>query len=177
MPLVERRYAEAFINIAAGTEDIDSLQEELQGLMELFKSQPVFRTFMLDPEIKTENKKAVVRKAFSNNLKTETVNLLLLLLDKGRIKFLPGIYEEFVRMADKKKNILNMTVYSAAGLDESQVERIKDKYKKLYNASTVKAEVRVDTALIGGVKVKIGDKVIDDSLKGRLESLKELLIK
>ncbi len=177
MPLVERRYAEAFINIAAGAGDIDSLQDELQGLVDLFKSQTEFRSFMLDPEIKIENKKAVVRKAFLNNLKKETVNLILLLLDKGRIKFLPGIYEEFVRMADKKKNILNMTIISAASLDESQVLRIKVKYGKLYNASTVKADVRVDNSLIGGVKVKIGDKVIDDSLKGRLESLRELLIK
>ncbi len=177
MSLVERRYAEAFINIAAQAEAIDSYQSELQGIIELFKSLPELRTFLLDPEVKTENKKAVVREAFSNNLKIETLNMLLLLLDKGRVKFLPGIYEEFVRLADRKKNILNITIFSASDLDKSQIDRIKVKYGKLHNALEVKAEIKVDKTLIGGVKVKIGDKVIDDSLKGRLESLKELLLK
>ncbi len=177
MPLVERRYAEAFIDIAAEAEAVDSYRDELKDFVELFKSQPEFKSFLLDPEIKTESKKIVVRKAFSNNLRPETINLIMLLLDKGRVKFLPGIYDEFVKLADKRGNVLNMTIVSASGLDEAQLDRIKEKYKSVYNASQVKADIKVDKTLIGGVKVKIGDKVIDDTLKGRLESLKGLLVK
>lgn len=177
MPLIERRYAGAFFDIALGSGDIDSFQGELEEITVFFNNQEEFRQFLMNPEVKNETKKAVVKKALTNVLKAETVNLIMLLLDKGRIGYLPGIYEEFVRLADKTKNILNMTIISASELDKVQIEKIKAKYAALYNSSMVKAEVKVDKALIGGVKVVIGDKVVDDTLKGRLESLKELLLK
>jgi F-type H+-transporting ATPase subunit delta len=69
-----------------------------------------------------------------------------------------------------------MTITSAAPIEQSQVNAIKDKYRKLHNASDVKTELVIDKSLIGGIKVKIGDKVIDGSIKGRLESLKELIV-
>jgi len=175
MPLVERRYAGAFLDIALSKGDIDSFQSELDELTVFFNSQEEFRLFLLNPEVRTETKKAVVKKALSNSLKAETVNLIMLLLDKGRIGHLPGIYEEFVRLADKKKNILNMTIISASELDKTHIDKIKAKYAAHYNSSMVKAEVKVDRELIGGVRVVIGDRVIDDTLKGRLESLKEVL--
>ena len=86
-----------------------------------------------------------------------------------------GINDEFIRLADIKQNTLNMTIISAAELDESHILRIKEKYQKIYNAASVRANMEIDKSLIRGVMLKIGDKVIDGSVRGRLESIKELL--
>lgn len=176
MALVERRYAEALVDISVQRGLIDIIGQELGSIAVILKMQPELWSFLLNPEVKTESKKAVMRKVFENRVTPELVNFLLLLLDKGRIKFLPGILEEFNKLSDRIKNVLNMTIVSAFPLDEMQINKIKQKYKQKYNAFSVKAVVEVDGSLLGGVKVKIGDKVIDGTITGRLNSLKELVL-
>ena len=175
MSLIERRYAEALIDISVENGAIDGYQQEFQNVVDVYNKEQELKFFLLNPRVNTDAKKDVLKKVFSDSVNSNVVNFLMLLLDKGRAKFLPGILEEFIRLADKKKNILNMTIISAAPLKDAQIDEIKEKYMKIYNASSVKVNVEVDESLIGGVKVKIGDRVVDGSIKGRLESLKELL--
>ncbi|KNY28511.1 F0F1 ATP synthase subunit delta [Pseudobacteroides cellulosolvens] len=175
MPLIDKRYAEALVEIADNANAIDEFQHELVEIIGIYKDQQDFRLFLNNPEVKIDTKKETLKSIFSKDLRPEILNFLLLLLDKDRIKHLPGINDEFIKLADIKRNTLNMTIISAAELDELQITKIKEKYGKLYSATSVKASVEIDQSLIGGVKVKIGDKVIDGSVKGRLESIKELL--
>lgn len=181
MPLVDRRYAEALVEIAEEAGDMEQFQYELSLITDIYKKQPDFRLFLINPEVKIDTKKDILKNIltniFSKNLKPEIFKFLMLLLDKGRIRNLPGINDEFIKLADNRRNTLNITIISAAKLEEDQIARIKEKYGKEYRASRVKANIEIDQSLIGGVKVKIGDKVIDGSVKGRLESIKELLIK
>jgi F-type H+-transporting ATPase subunit delta len=177
MPLVERRYAEALVDISVQSSAIDAFEQEFKSVVTLFKEQSDFRFFLLNPEITIETKKETVKKLFSGNLKKEMVSFLALLLDKGRINILPGIFDEFSRMADIKRNVLNMTVISAEVVNEEQINEIKEKYKKIYNASSVSLKVEIDKSQIGGVKVKIGDRVVDGTIRGRLEGLKNLLFR
>ncbi|HEY9062590.1 MAG TPA: F0F1 ATP synthase subunit delta [Pseudobacteroides sp.] len=177
MPLVDRRYAEALVEIADEAGDMDRFQNELAQITGIYKDQQDFRLFLINPEVKIDTKKDILNNIFSKSLKPEIFKFLMLLLDKGRIRNLPGINGEFIKLADNRRNTLNITIISAAKLEEDQVARIKEKYGKEYRASRVKANIEIDQSLIGGVKVKIGDKVIDGSVKGRLESIKELLIK
>ena len=78
-------------------------------------------------------------------------------------------------MADKIGNILHMEVISAEPLGEDQLERLKGIYRKEYGADGVRADVWTDASLIGGVMVKIGDKVIDGTIHGRLKQLKSVM--
>lgn len=175
MPLVEKRYAEALVDIAAQAAALDEYQQQLGTIAGLFGGQPEFRVFLLNPEVKSEDKKRAIKSIFSGKIENELFNFLMLLIDKGRIGYLKGISREFEKLADERKNVLNMTIISALPLDKDQIDQISEKYRKLYNAYSVKAVVETDKGLIGGVKVKIGDKVIDGSVKGRIEGLKELL--
>ncbi|MCX8129558.1 MAG: F0F1 ATP synthase subunit delta [Clostridia bacterium] len=176
MPIVEKRYAKALIDVALTGGNSDVFQKELQYVVDIFNNQSDFKCFFLNPEVKNEIKKDTVKKLFDGKLKPEMVNFLLLLLDKGRINLLNGINKEYSELADKMKNILYMTIVSAVPLEEVQIGSIKEKYRRLHNSTAVKAELVVDKSLIGGIKVKIGDKLIDGSVKGRLEGLKQLIV-
>jgi ATP synthase, F1 delta subunit len=177
MPLVEKRYAEALINISVEQNAIDTYQRDLETVERVYLDDPFFMDFLLNPENETGIKKSVVQKVFEGNVKPELISFLKLLLDKGRIKHLPGIYKEFVQFADEKRSILNISIMSAKPLDTAQLNNITEKFRKLYNASSVKSETKIDPSLIGGVKIAIGDKLIDGSIKGKLKALEGLLVK
>jgi F-type H+-transporting ATPase subunit delta len=176
MPLVVKRYAEALIEIAEQGGMIPEYEEELKAIADTYRSSPELRDFLLSPEIKVQVKKAAVQAMFTGKVRTELVSFQLLLLDKGRIKHVQGIVTEFFRMASHKRNILHMTIASATPLEDEQVQRIKEKYRSLYGAVDVIVKLAIDQTLLGGVKVVIGDKVFDGSVKSRLDALKELIV-
>lgn len=176
MPLIGRRYAEALVDIAAEKGSIDTFRKELSFIAEEYGNQPEFKSFLLNPEIKGELRKLTLTRIFEGKVSIELLNVLLLLADKGRLEFLPAISDEFAIMADKKKNILNMTIISASPLEAEQIEKIKKKYSDRYRTSSVRAAAKIDPSAIGGVKVVIGDKVEDATIKGQLESIKALLL-
>jgi F-type H+-transporting ATPase subunit delta len=177
MPLVEKRYAEALVKISVEKNLIEQHQQELGLVAEMYGGSEDLKNFLLNPRNDRDTKKAFLRNVFSGRIQDEILGLLLLLLDKGRIKYLKGIYEEYVKLADEKRNVLSMSIITAEPLDAGQVKSISENFRKLYSASSVKSEVVVDGSLIGGIKVKIGDKLLDGSIKGRLKDLQEILLK
>ncbi|NJD03702.1 MAG: F0F1 ATP synthase subunit delta [Ruminiclostridium sp.] len=177
MSLVENRYAEALIDIAAEKASIDAFMRDLGAFAEIYGHEPGFKDFLLNPQNETRIKKLVVKNAFNGRIESDIISFVSLLLDKSRIKYLPGIYEEFVKLADERRSILNINIISATPLDERQIATIAEKYRKLYKAASVKAQVKIAANLIGGVRVVIGDKVTDASVKGRLMELQQLLMK
>jgi len=175
MPLIDKRYAEALVEIAYTANAIEEIRQQLKEVTDIYESQQELRLLLNNPKVKIDAKKAIVNSIFSKHVRPEILKFLLLLIDNERIKHLSGINDEFIRLADIKQNTLNMTIISAAELDESYITRIKEKYQKIYNAARVRANLEIDKSIMGGIMLKIGDKVIDGSVKGRFESLKEML--
>lgn len=175
MPLVDKRYAEALINVSAGMNAIDLYQNELTAVSDIFGNENELRAFLLNPKNSIDTKKAAVTAIFRGRIQQELMNMLFLLLDKGRISRLSGITREFVRMADEKRNILNVTIMTAIPISQMQIDSISEKFRKIYNSSSVKAAVEIDPTLVGGVKVAIGDKLYDGSVKGKLSRLQSIL--
>ena len=176
MSLVERRYAEALADIADHAGELDSFGRELREVVELFGKQAELRLFLADPGVGAGPKKEILKKVFSGRVKAEILNFLMLLIDKGRIDRLPGIYTEYEKEADRRKKVLNITIVSAMPLRETQINEIKEIFKNKYGASSVKEHIEIDKTLLGGVKVIVGDKVFDGTVKGRLEGLREVLL-
>jgi len=176
MPLVEKRYAQALVLLSVSDNAIDDYVNDMKALADLFNMQKDFRLFLLNPRIKTDAKKIMIKSFFEGKIHPKIQNFLLLILDKGRINLLPGISREFERLADRERKVLNITVYSAFPIDEAQLNSIKERYGKRYNASLVKADIIIDSGLIGGVKVKLKDRVSDRTVKGMLDDLRKFIV-
>ena len=175
MSLAEIRYAEALADISFQDGTWDNYRSILETISKTFKSQEDFRWFLLSPEINPEIKRETLKKLFGKDLDEKLLNFIMLLIDKSRLNNLPGIVKEFNRQADLRKNVLQIDITSAAPLSESQIERIKEKYRSEYNTISARAEIKIDKSIIGGIIVKIGDRVIDSSVKGRLGDLNNFI--
>ena len=91
--------------------------------------------------------------------------------DKNRIKYIDGISKEYSELARNKNNEIKLKIISATGLTDDEINGITDKYKKVYNAANVSYEQFIDESVIGGVKVVIGNKVYDGTVKTQLNNM------
>lgn len=171
---VAGRYAEALYEIAVRDNIVDSLEIELKAVAESIEDSPELKTVLYHPRISGGEKKEVIKSLFAERLSPVTVNFLSMVIDRQRENFLGDMVAVFVDLANKARNITDIHVTSAVELTATQKQMMSDNLCKV-TGRKVKITYSVDPSLMGGVVARVGDKVIDGSIKTRLASLREHL--
>ncbi|MEN8906332.1 MAG: ATP synthase F1 subunit delta [Clostridiales bacterium] len=175
MPLVERRYAEALLKLSDRKVWIDKSLNNLKNVVSIYKSCDDLKLFLNSPKVKNIDKKEVMTKVLAKKFDKKFINFIHLLIDKGRINILPTILNEYIILSNKAKNIMDIEIISSEKLTLDQTKKIETKFKKICNTSNIKSNSKIDKSLIGGVKIIVGDKIYDNSIKGQLLNLKNSL--
>ncbi len=173
---IARRYARALFAIAEKNKDIEQYKKELTLVVNTVLANPQLDEVLKHQLIEPEKKKSIFDAIFSSQISPIMKNFLHLLMDKRRERFLKEILSEYIMFADQAKNIVAATVRTAVELKPEYEKAIKDKLSYLTGKET-RLKIQVDPQLIGGVVVKIGDRVYDGSIKKRLQTLKLQLTK
>jgi F-type H+-transporting ATPase subunit delta len=171
---VAGRYAEALYEIAVRENIVDTLENELKAIVAAIEASPELKKVLYHPRITAGDKKEVVKRLFAENLSQVTVNFLSMVIDRQRETFLGDMVAVFVELANKARNITDIHVTSAAELTAGQKQMMSDNLCKV-TGRKVQITYSVDPSLMGGVIARVGDKVIDGSIKTRLASLREHL--
>ncbi len=179
---VAGRYAEALYELASQEKvlpryksAVDRVEEELKGVEKVINENPDLQKIFYHPQITPADKKEILSKIFGGKVSRLTANFLALLVDRRREAFFRDIVAEYVKLANASRNIAEARVTSAVELTAEEKARLNEVLARL-TGKKVKATYTVDPALIGGVVVRIGDKIIDGSIKTRLATLKERLL-
>ena len=167
---IASRYALALCSLGNSNE----LLTELHSVSEILKTSNDLNSFLLNPIISVSDKKEVLEKVFcdySQNLK----NSLFVLVEKNRFSYFESIVEEFKHLLDEKNNVKQVEIISAVELLDDEKNNLIDKLNRKLNCS-VRASYSIDESILAGLVIKIGDKVIDNSLKTKFAGLKRQLI-
>ena len=172
---VSRRYAKALMLIGEEDGQSDQYKQELEEIVRLFDSSEELEKAVTNPLFDKNDRRnilsAVLDKTdFSRVMKA----FLVLLFDKGRIGFLREVSEHYQKLAAELQGVVHATLVSAAELSSEAVEKIKAGLAKRIGKDIV-LDVEQDADLIGGVVTKIGDLVLDGSVKTQLFNMKETL--
>jgi F-type H+-transporting ATPase subunit delta len=172
---IARRYAKALLAIGREDGQAETYKEELGDFVKLLEEQKELDQAIANPLYVAESRKrvlqAVVKRAGVSRVMT---SFLFLLFDKGRIQYLRDIHAFYEKLTDELANIVRADLVSATDLPEEAIEKIRAALSQK-TGKKVKMEVKVDPALIGGAVTKIGDLVLDGSVRSQLKSLKESL--
>ena len=164
-------YAQALMSLAQQSNLTEQFGEAFRSLSSLLSESKEFKDFVLNPVIKGDDKKAVLKQVMGSDANPYLVNFMMLLVDKRRIVFLEPIVEQYLNLLRKLNQTVLAEVTSATELNDGQKHNLVEKVKAISEARDVELKTSVDPALIGGVIIKVCSKVIDASLRGQLRRI------
>jgi len=170
MEEIARAYSEALFDVAKEKDELDEVQEQLGQFADAMDQDRDLQVFFFSPYFSSQEKKEGIKKAISGG-NTELVNFLELLAEKHRMPALFQIRKRFDELWAKAKDRLEVTVTSAVPLDDSVVKSIGDEIEKK-TGKTIDLNSRVDDAIIGGLVLQVGNRILDASISSRLDRLR-----
>lgn len=171
--VVAKRYAEALYSVAGKGGQADSVEQELAGILDVFKSHPELTNILEHPGISIDAKKKQVTELFKGRVSDLVLNFINLLFDSRRQDALTDVYTAFVELSDAAKGRIKGEVESAVPLSDEELNELKSKLGA--NGQQVEFTTKVNPDLIGGLRVRIGDRVLDYSVSSQLNRFRQTL--
>ena len=172
---ISTRYARAFLDHIESKGNLKDVAGDMILLNNTFESSRELRNVMSNPVIKKDDKVAILTQLFESKVTADTVNFLKFITDKNREDKLVDIVRRFNEMHDVRAGIVNAEVIGAYEIEED----LKDHFLKTvekYSSKSARVKYSSDEDLIGGFRIRIGDTIIDASVKNQLELLKSRLL-
>ncbi|MHC4861157.1 MAG: ATP synthase F1 subunit delta, partial [Planctomycetota bacterium] len=165
----------ALIDIGEETGTLDRIYDDLTALVELYREHRDFRALFTSPRIDPDRKAAILRKVLGDELCKPVMGLLHVMVRKGREPLLDNVADQFARFKDLAEGKVHVHIESARPLAEDQRESIR-RLAEEFSKRAVIVHERVEPELVGGTIVRMGDFVIDGSLRRRLQALRKSLV-
>jgi ATP synthase F1 delta subunit len=172
---VGRRYGRALFESAVKKGDVKAVEGDLEALIALIEGEPAFRRFLASPRVTEAEKSAFLQQHFKGRLAPLTMSLLQLLVEKRRLRDLPLIAQAYRELHREAQGIVDAEVASAHPLDPEITGQIRKQLERI-TGKTVSLREAHDPSLLGGVKVVIGEKLIDGSVAFHMKRLREALL-
>jgi len=171
---VAKRYAQALFELVKEKNRVEEVARDLEGVAGLFREVRELAAWLKHQGIPAEEKKSLFRRILADRVSPITLNFVLLLCDRKREGYLESICEQFRSLALEDAGLVEGEVRSALPLGPEQVKALEERFSEI-TGRRVRLKAKAEPQLIGGLVVKIGDRVWDGSLAQRLRSLKEHL--
>lgn len=166
------RYAQAAFEIAKEQNNLEKWQDDLAKLKEFANDKDVYN-FLVNPKVSRAKKLEIIKKSLKG-LDQQVLNMICMLIDKSKIRAATEIVEEFERLNNEHKGIEEAEVTTAVALDSKESALLSEKLSKRIGKKVILRN-KVDPALVSGMVVRIGDKLIDGCLRSKLKSMHKQL--
>ncbi len=171
---IARRYAGAIFGIALKQNTLDRTLADVQEIAKLFSIHKL-AYLLREPNIPEQRKEAALRQALADRVLPTSLNLALLVVQRGLVELMPNIARELNQLVLDYKNEAIAEVTTATQLDARQQKLVKQALERM-TGKTILLETRVQPGILGGVVARVGDKVIDGSVERRLKLLQQQLL-
>ena len=172
---LDKRYAMALYEVAEENGKVDEYIENLKVICDLMDNEKSFYEFIKNPQVGTRNKKRAFINIFKNKIDEDLLSFLLILIEKDRILYLREKVNEMEKIILEKNNTLKGLVRTTVPLTDEQYNLLISALEKKYNKKIVLERI-IDPDILGSIYVKIGDQVIDGTIKFKVDKLRELML-
>ncbi len=168
------KYARALYNVSVQQEDVKEVNERVHYISAVMKAVPEFSQFLQTHQISAEDKLKVLKNVLKDDISSLEVELIAELIQHGHVLLMAEISRRFAYLVEVDSSVVNVKISSATELSEDEIKDIVNKIEAQSNKK-VSVETETDANLVGGIKLRVGNTVIDNSISRRLELLKDTL--
>ncbi len=172
---VAKRYAQALFNTALKHDIVLAVEDDLAAIRHLLLHDPLFRNYLLSPQVSRDDRLKIAEKLFSDRVTALTMQAFRLMVAKRREREIEGVYEEFVRLRRQHGKAMRAVFTSSAELSADEKQAIVAKLAS-QSGKTVEAEFAVDPSMLGGAKVAFDNYILDGTVRGSLNRLRDTLL-
>ena len=167
-----RRYADAAFELASRDDSFETWRRDLDRAARVFVDEDL-GAVLANPALPLTQRHTLADRVFAK-LSTPARNLIFVLVQRGRIEQLPRVAAAFAELDDKRQGIVHATATAAAPLTDTEIRALTARLEQM-TGGRIALETDVDESLLGGLIVRVGDRLIDGSVRGRLERLRSQL--
>lgn len=175
--LISKTYGDALFETAMEKQCIDSLFDEAKAVLEALTANPDFDKLMNHPKILKEEKLKILEEVFKGRVSNEMTGFMTIIIKKDRFAEMEEILNYFISKVKEYKEIGVAFVTTPFSLNEIQKATVKERLLETTSYKEMEINYAVDEELIGGMVIRIGDRVVDSSIRTKLEELKRQLLK
>ena len=172
---IARRYAGAMFDIGLKQHSLERTLEDVRGIAQVFAHRKL-AYLLREPKVPAQRKETAIRQALANKLLPTSLNLALLVVQRELVDIMPNIANELDRLVLNYKNEAIADVTTATRIDDAELTQIKQALEKR-TGKTIITHARVQPDILGGLIARVGDQIIDGSVRSRLAALRQQLLK
>ncbi len=173
--LVSKTYGDALFSVALEENRVDAFYEEVQGVKEIIAQNGELQKLLDNPKVIKEDKIKLIEEAFAGHVEKEMIGLMALLISKGHSADMMSVFDYFIGLVKEEKKIGSAFVTTAVALTEVQKSAVEKRLLETTRYESFEMNYSVDPSLIGGMVIRIGDRVVDSSIKTKLYELSKNL--
>ena len=168
------KYARAVFNVAEKSGELSKVSRRLELLLSINGSSPEFRLFLQSRRIKPKDKIRIIKIVFVDFLSSLEIDLISYLIEDGNVDLLDAVIKRFGFIRDNVKTRLNVTVSTSEKMSSDELEKLINNIEQKLDKK-INVDVMVESNMLGGIKFRIGNKIVDGSVATRLEKLQSSL--
>ena len=175
MQSVDWVYAKALLDLAEQAGQRDDIRSEMDEIAELLGTEPELSKLLASRVLSTADRSGCIERVFMGKISDLSYRFLQVVNNKDRLADLAGIVMAFGKLVDKSRGLVEVDAYVASLMDEAQIRRVADELGASLGGEVL-LQQHLDESLIGGLKLRVGDRLIDASVATHLRRLKEKLV-
>ncbi|KKK37948.1 ATP synthase F0F1 subunit delta [Mesobacillus campisalis] len=172
---IAKRYALALFQVASEHQLLNNVEEDLRVVKTVAENNPGLRSVLASPKLSQDRKKELLKQSFGS-VHPFVQNTLMVLVDRHRTSLIAEVADQFIELSNEGKGIAEAKVYSAQPLTAEQAEALSLAFAPKVGKKRLQIENITDSNLLGGVKLRIGNRIFDGSLRGKLDRLERRLL-
>ncbi|WP_026907712.1 F0F1 ATP synthase subunit delta [Paucisalibacillus globulus] len=170
--VVAKRYADALFQLASEKSSLNDYLEELRVVKQVFEENKELQTFLAHPRVTNEKKRIFLDEVFAG-VSQDVLNTLKILVERHRVGITTDVVDAFETLVNEASGVAQGKVYSVRKLSDAEKADLELSFAKRLNKSVIKLENVVDSSLVGGVKIRMGNTIYDGTISGKLRRIEQ----
>lgn len=166
--IIHEIYSDVMFELAEESGSVNTVCDDIEAVAKVFEAEPDFLTLLTVGQLKEEQKVQIVRRVFGGRVDELTLDFLCVLTRRNRLGFLFGIQDHYYALMDQYHNVQRLEITLAKTPDDAQLEKLKAELSDAVK-SEVKLAVQVNPEILGGIIIKKGEMIIDNSVRSILD--------